>query len=341
MTELTLQELARRIDGNIVRGELDLLISGIAALDEAGPGELSFLGNPKYAQQFLHTKAAAVLVPEGVTEGPPETALIAVANPSYAFGLVVSHFTAALARVFSPGVHPRASVDESAELDPAQVRIHAGAVIMAGAKIGNGTEIGPNVVVGEKVLIGRDCHIHANVSIRERCILGDRVIIQPGAVIGSDGFGYETVQGRHVKIDQIGIVELKDDVEIGANTTIDRARFGRTVIGAGTKIDNLVQIGHNVRVGEHNFLVSQSGMAGSSSTGSYVVIAAQAGVAGHIHIGDQAMLAGRCGATVNLQGGLKYADHPAQPMMDYQRQKAAMRKLPDLLKRVKKLEGNG
>lgn len=341
MTELTLQELARRIDGNIVRGELDLLISGIAALDEAGPGELSFLGNPKYAQQFLHTKAAAVLVPEGVTEGPSETALIAVANPSYAFGLVVSHFTAALARVFSPGVHPRACVDESAEFDPAQVRIHAGAVIMAGAKIGNGTEIGPNVVVGEKVLIGRDCHIHANVSIRERCILGDRVIIQPGAVIGSDGFGYETVQGRHVKIDQIGIVELKDDVEIGANTTIDRARFGRTVIGAGTKIDNLVQIGHNVRVGEHNFLVSQSGMAGSSSTGSYVVIAAQAGVAGHIHIGDQAMLAGRCGATVNLQGGLKYADHPAQPMMDYQRQKAAMRKLPDLLKRVKKLEGNG
>ena len=341
MAELTLQELADRIDGKIVRGGFDLCITGIAALDEAGPGELSFLGNPKYAQQFLATRAGAVLVPEGVTEGPATCALIAVANPSYAFGLVVKHFTEALTRVFSPGVHTRAIIDDTAEFNAEKVRIHAGAVIMAGAKIGDGSEIGPNGVVGENVVIGRDCLIHANVSIRERSILGDRVIVQPGAVIGSDGFGYETVNGRHLKIDQIGIVELQDDVEIGANTTIDRARFGRTVVGAGTKIDNLVQVAHNVRIGEHNFVVAQSGLAGSSSTGKYVVIAAQAGVAGHIRIGDQALLAGRCGASANLEGGRKYGGNPAQPLMEYHRQMAALRKLPELLKRVKKLEEDG
>ena len=341
MSELTIQELADRIDGKVVRGGLDRLIGGIAALDEAGPGELSFLGNEKYRQQFLATRAGAVIVPFGVSEGPQEAALIAVENPSYAFGLVVKHFTAALARVFEPGVHPRAVVDESAVLDPMKVRIHAGAVVMAGARIGEGTEIGPNSVVGAKVVIGRDCLIHANVSIRERSILGDRVIVQPGAVIGSDGFGYETVQGRHVKIDQIGIVELEDDVEIGANSTIDRARFGRTVIGAGTKIDNLVQVGHNVRIGRHNFFVAQSGIAGSSSTGDYVVLAAQAGVGGHIRIGDRAVLTARCGATADLEGGRNYADTPAQPLIESQRQKVVVRKLPELLKRLKRLEEQG
>ncbi|MCH7228923.1 UDP-3-O-(3-hydroxymyristoyl)glucosamine N-acyltransferase [Haloferula sp. A504] len=335
---LTLSELARQVDGDIVRGEPSFLIEGIAALDEAGPSELSFLGNERYRQQFLETRAGAVFVPPGVTAGPESAALIAVENPSLAFGVAVKHFTAAHARVFEPGIDPRAIIDESVGFDPAKVRIHAGAVVMAGAVIGDGTEIGPNVVVGEKVVIGSDCLLHALVSIRERCVLGDRVIVQPGAVIGSDGFGYETVEGRHVKMDQIGIVVLEDDVEIGANTTIDRARFGRTVIGAGSKIDNLVQIAHNVQIGEHNLLVSQTGVAGSSKTGKYVVMAAQAGVAGHVKIGDQAVFAARTGATADLEGGKTYGGYPAQPHMDDQRQKAALRKLPDLIKRVKRLE---
>lgn len=339
MSQLTLSELAQRIDGDVVRGELALLITGIAALDEAGPGEISFLGNEKYRQQFLETKAGVVIVPRGVTEGPGNVALVACDNPSYAFGLVVKHFTESLARVFTPGIHERAVVEPTARLDAEKVRIHAGAVVMAGATIGEGTEIGPNAVIGENVVIGRDCQIHANVSIRERCQVGDRVILQPGAVIGSDGFGYETVNGRHVKIDQIGIVEIQDDVEIGANTTVDRARFGRTVVGMGSKIDNLVQVAHNVQIGPHNLFVSQSGIAGSSKTGAYVVAAAQVGIAGHLRVGDQAILAGRTGVTSNIEGGKTYGGYPAQPQMDEQRQKAALRKLPDLLKRVKKLEG--
>ena len=335
---LTLSELALLVDGNIIRGELSVSFGGIASLDEASTEDISFLGNTKYHGQFLETKAGVVIVPVGLEDGPEGVALIAAENPSYAFGLAVKHFTAVHARKFTPGVHPKAVIDDSVVVDLSKVRIHAGAVIMAGAQIGDGTEIGPNAVVGEDVVIGRDCHLHANVSIRERCLLGDRVTVQPGAVIGSDGFGYETVQGRHVKIDQIGIVVLEDDVEIGANTTIDRARFGRTVIGEGTKVDNLVQIAHNVQVGQHNFIVSQSGIAGSSRTGNYVVLAAQAGIAGHVKVGDHAMLAGRSGVASNLEGGKKYGGIPAQPLLTNQRQQAAVRKLPELLKRVRALE---
>lgn len=335
---LTLSELARLVDGDIVRGGPDLLIEGIAALDEAGASELSFLGNEKYRAQFLATRAGAVIVPRGVTEGPETSALIAADNPSFAFGLAVKHFVAATARVFSPGIHPRAVVDESAKLDPAKVRIHAGAVVMAGAEIGDGTEIGPNTVIGEQVKVGRDCLFHANVTIRERCLIGDRVILQPGAVIGSDGYGYEVVEGRHVKVDQVGIVEVQDDVEIGANTTIDRARFGRTVIGQGTKIDNLVQVAHNVQLGRHCLLVSQSGVAGSARTGDYVVVAAQAGVGGHVKIGAKSVLAGRAGATADLDGGQTYSGMPARPFMEEQRSRALIRQLPKLVERVKALE---
>lgn len=335
---LTLSELARLVDGDIVRGGPDLLIEGIAALDEAGAAELSFLGNEKYRAQYLATRAGAVIVPRGVTEGPETSALIAADNPSFAFGLAVKHFVAATARVFTPGIHPRAIVDESAKLDPAKVRIHAGAVVMAGAEIGDGSEVGPNTVVGEDVKVGRDCLIYANVTIRERCLVGDRVILQPGVVIGSDGYGYEVVEGRHVKVDQVGIVEVQDDVEIGANTTIDRARFGRTVIGQGTKVDNLVQIAHNVQIGKHCLLVSQSGVAGSSRTGDYVVIAAQAGVGGHVKIGAKSVLAARAGATADLEGGKTYSGHPARPHMEEQRSRALIRQLPKLAERVKALE---
>jgi UDP-3-O-[3-hydroxymyristoyl] glucosamine N-acyltransferase len=335
---LTLSELARLVDGDIVRGGLDLLVDGIASLDEAGPSELSFLGNEKYRNQYLVTRAGAVIVPRGVTEGPETCALIAADNPSFAFGKAVKHFVAAVARTFTPGVHPRASVDESARLDPAKVRIHAGAVVMAGAEIGDGSEIGPNCVISEDVRVGRDCLFYANVSVRERCLIGDRVILQPGAVIGSDGYGYELVEGRHTKVDQVGIVEIQNDVEIGANTTIDRARFGRTVIGEGTKVDNLVQIAHNVQIGKHCLLVSQCGIAGSARTGDYVVVAAQAGVGGHVKIGAKSVLAGRAGATADLDGGQTYSGMPARPFMEEQRSRALIRQLPKFAERIKALE---
>jgi UDP-3-O-[3-hydroxymyristoyl] glucosamine N-acyltransferase len=335
---LNLSELARLVDGDIVRTGSDPRIDGIAALDEAGATELSFLGNEKYRAQFLATRAGVVIVPRGVSEGPADSALIAADNPSFAFGLAVKHFVAATARVFKPGVHPRATVDETVRLDPTKVRVHAGAVILAGAEIGDGSEIGPNAVIGEQVRIGRDCLIHANVTVRERCTLGDRVILQPGAVIGSDGYGYEVVDGRHVKIDQVGIVEIQNDVEVGANTTIDRARFGRTVIGEGSKIDNLVQVAHNVRLGRHCLLVSQSGVAGSARTGDYVVVAAQAGIGGHVTIGAKSVLAGRAGATADLEGGQTYSGMPARPFMEEQRSRALIRQLPKLAERVKALE---
>jgi len=334
---LTLSELARWVDGNIVRGGLDLSLTGMAALAAAGPHEVSFLGNEKYHSQFLETRAAAVLVPHGVTDGPEGTALIAVENPSLAFAVVVRHFAAA-ARAFAPGIHPRAFVDPTAVLDPAKVRVQAGAVVMTGAFIGDGSDIGPNAVICEDVVIGNDCRIMANVTIRERCVLGSRVILQPGAVIGSDGYGYELVDGRHVKIDQVGIVEIADDVEIGANTTIDRARFGKTHIGEGSKIDNLVQIGHNCVIGKHCLIISQVGISGSSHLGDYVTAAGQVGIVGHVTVGSKAILSARTGVTASIPGGEVYAGKPAQPMRDEMKVQALVRRLPKLIARVKELE---
>ena len=334
---LTLSELARWVDGDIVRGGLDLSLAGMAALDAAGPHDVSFLGNEKYHGQFLETRAAAVIVPRGVTDGPPGTALVAVENPSLAFAVVVRHFAAAT-RKFVPGIHPRAFVDPAAVLDPGKVRVQAGAVIMAGAAIGDGSDIGPNSVIGDDAVVGKDCRILSNVTVRERCVLGDRVILQPGAVIGSDGYGYEFSGGRHVKIDQVGIVEIGDDVEIGANSTIDRARFGKTVIGEGSKIDNLVQVGHNVVIGKHCLIISQTGISGSARLGDYVTVAGQVGIAGHVIIGSKAVLTARTGVTASIPGDAVYAGKPALPMRDEMKLQALVRRLPKLIERVKSLE---
>lgn len=334
---LTLSELARWVDGDIVRGGLDLSLAGMAALDVAGPHDVSFLGNEKYHGQFLKTHAAAVIVPRGVTDGPAGCALVAVDNPSLAFAVVVRHFAAA-EKKFTPGIHPRAFVDPTAVLDPEKVCIHAGAVVMAGVSIGNGSDIGPNSVIYDNAIIGQDCRILANVTVRERCVLGDRVILQPGAVIGSDGYGYEFSQGRHVKIDQVGIVEIGPDVEIGANTTIDRARFGKTQIGEGSKIDNLVQIGHNVVIGKHCLIISQTGISGSAHLGDYVTSAGQVGIGGHVTIGDKAILSARTGVTANLPGGEVYAGKPALPMREDMKLQVLVRRLPKLIERVKALE---
>jgi UDP-3-O-[3-hydroxymyristoyl] glucosamine N-acyltransferase len=334
---LTLSELARWVDGDIVRGELDLSLTGMAALDAAGPHDVSFLGNEKYHPQFLQTAAAAVIVPRGVTDGSPGTALIAVENPSLAFAVVVRHFAAAT-RQFAPGIHPSAVVDASAVLDPTKTRVQAGAVILAGAQIGDGSDIGPNAVICEDVILGEGCCIMANASVRERCVLGDRVILQPGVVIGSDGYGYEFSAGRHVKIDQVGIVEIGSDVEIGANTTIDRARFGKTLIGEGTKIDNLVQIGHNVVIGKHCLIVAQAGISGSSRLGDYVTVAGQVGISGHVTIGSKAVLSARTGVTSHLRGDQVYAGKPAQPIREDMKLQAHVRRLPKLIARVKALE---
>ena len=336
-SHLTLSELARWIDGDIVRGGLDSSYTGMASLDEAGPSDVSFLGNEKYHAQFLNSKAGAVIVQRGETGGNHDTALIAVDNPTLAFSVVVRHFAAAT-RKFSPGIHPSASIADDAKLDPNKVCVRAGAVILSGATIGDGSEIGPNSVIGEDVTIGKDCHVMANVSVRERCVIGDRVQLQPGVIIGSDGFGYEFSQGRHVKVDQVGIVEIGNDVEIGANTTVDRARFGKTVIGEGTKIDNLVQIGHNVVIGKHCLIVALTGISGSTRIGDHVTIAGQVGTVGHITIGDKATITARAGVTTSLPGGAIYAGRPAKPFNEEMKLRATVRRLPKLVERIKKLE---
>jgi UDP-3-O-[3-hydroxymyristoyl] glucosamine N-acyltransferase len=333
---LTLSELAKLVDGDIIRGPSDRGFTGMMALDEAGPQDISFLGNEKYHTQFLTTQAGAVVVQRGETGGPEDVALVAVDNPTHAIGAVVKRFAAA-AVPFIPGVHPHATVDPRAEFDPEKVSIGPGAVISAGVKIGDGTIIGPNSVLGDLVTVGRDCRIFANVTVRERCILGDRVALQPGAVIGADGFGYQFINGRHEKVDQVGIVVLGDDVEIGANTTVDRARFGKTSVGKGTKIDNLVQIGHNTVIGEHCLIAALSGISGSTRIGNYVTIGGQVGTTGHVSIGDKSVLAARTGVTHNLEGGQVYMGKPPLPIKEQLKLDVYVRRLPKMAAQIKEL----
>ena len=333
---LSLEEVIRLTGGRQVTPPdvgAGAAITGVATLAEAGPGEVSFLGNEKYYKDYLATKAAVVIVPPGVPDHPAGVALIEAENPSLAFNALVDTFMK-VANEFVPGVHPSAVVDPSVVMDATKVRVQAGAVIEAGVVIGDGSDIGPGCVVGKYTKIGENCRLYARVVVRERCILGNRVVVQPGAVIGSDGFGFllNKETGRYDTVDQVGIVVIEDDVDIGANTTIDRARFGRTVIGEGSKIDNLVQIAHNVTIGKHTVIVSQSGIAGSSHLGSYVTVAAQCGIAGHLHIGDQAILAARTGVMSDLAGGQPYWGSPSAPYKDAMKQYAAIRKLPEALK---------
>lgn len=335
--ELTLESIIELTGACHLSGTSDHAFTGIAALGDAGPCDVSFLGNSKYVSDFKSTRAGLVFVPEGVEDGPAGAVLLQAKNPSYAFGEIVN-LLARRRGVGKPGIHARAYVAEGVELDPATVSIAAGAVIETGVSIGAGSEIGPGVVIGEGVRIGKDCLIHANVTVREFCVLGDRVVLQPGCVVGSDGYGYELINGQHVKIDQVGNVELGNDVEIGANTTIDRARFGTTFIDEGAKIDNLVQIAHNVQIGKHSLIVAQSGIAGSAQLGNYVTIAAQAGVAGHVKVGDQAVLLGRGGITKDLEGKQVYMGMPARPAKEEQKKLAALARLPKLIAEFKELK---
>ena len=336
--QLSIDEIIQMTGGKLVReGATTESFNGLAALNEASETEVSFLGNEKYYQDYLETKAGVVFVPAEVPEHPAGAAIIEVENPSFAFGEIVKFFNENIVS-FRPGVHRTAYISDGVQYDRNKVSIKAGAVVEAGAIIGDGTTIGSGCVVNSGVVIGENCMLHSNVTVRERCVLGDRVVLQPGCVIGSDGFGYELVDGRYVPIDQVGIVLLEDDVEVGANSTIDRARFGKTQIGEGTKIDNLVQIGHNVKVGKHSIIVAQAGVAGSVTVGNYVTLAAQSGSAGHIKIGDKAVLTAKSGALKNLAKGIIYSGWPARPMKEDYKIKAMVNKLPKVLARLKKVE---
>ena len=329
----TLKQLAATSGGELI-GDPSLQITGAASLAEATPGEISFFGNRKYIGQLRKTRASAVFVPPDFAESIA-TAQIRVANPIKEFEQIVLKF-APKPITFVPGVHASAVVDPSVDLGE-RVSIQPYAVIEAGARIGDDTIIGAGSYIGHETVIGSACLIYPRVTIRERSRIGSRVIIHSGVVIGADGFGFEMVDGRHEKIPQLGIVQIDDDVEIGANTTVDRARFGRTWIQQGVKIDNLVQIAHNVVIGKNSVIAAQTGISGSTRVGERVMMGGQVGIVGHIEIGDNTAIGAQSGISKNISGGTWWAS-PAVPLAEAKRQSAWIHRLGKLFARVKEIE---
>lgn len=330
----TLQDLATLSGGELSGGDPTQKISGAASLSEAVAGEVSFYADPRYLERLRKTRASAIFVPLTFSE-QTTAAQIKVANPSKAFEQVVLKLVPKPI-VFGPGVHPTAIIDSTAKLGKG-VSVQPHAVIENGASIGDNSVVGAGSYVGHESVIGESCLIYPNVTIRERTRIGARVIIHSGAVIGADGFGFETVDGRYQKIPQIGIVQIDDDVEIGANTTIDRARFGRTWIQEGVKIDNLVQIAHNVIIGKNSIIAAQTGISGSTQVGENVKMAGQVGVIGHLTIEKDTIIAAQSGISKDLPGGAWFGS-PAVPLPEAKRQIALIHRLEKLFGRIKAIE---
>ena len=329
----TLQELASMSGGELV-GDPKVKITGAASLAEATSGEISFFSNRKYIGLLRKTRASAVFVPPDFGE-PLAAAQVRVADPIKAFEQLVLKF-APKPITFAPGIHPSAIVGSSVRLGE-RVSIQPHAVIEDGSEIGDDTIIGAGSYIGRETTIGAMCLIYPLVTIRERSRIGSQVIIHSGAVIGADGFGFEMVDGRHQKIQQLGIVQIDDDVEIGANTTVDRARFGRTWIQQGVKIDNLVQIAHNVIIGKNSVIVAQTGISGSTRVGESVLMGGQVGIVGHIEIADGTMIAAQSGITKSVPGGVWFGS-PAVPFAEAKQQIAWIHRLGKLFARVKEIE---
>ncbi|QVL57194.1 MAG: UDP-3-O-(3-hydroxymyristoyl)glucosamine N-acyltransferase [Simkaniaceae bacterium] len=341
----SLGELSELTETELV-GNPDLEISSVDNLESASEKDASFLANPKYNEAMKQSSAGVICI-DRKTEVVEGKNFLISDNPSRTFQLIAEKIIASTHQGsgFS-GVHPTAVIHESATIGK-DVTIGPHAVIDAYAVIGDGSQIYPNVYIGVAVKLGENCALYPNSVVRERCILGNRVILQPGAVIGSCGYGYttDTITGRHTKLEQLGNVVLEDDVEIGANTTIDRARFKQTLIRKGTKLDNLVQVAHNVELGENNIIVSQTGIAGSSKLGNNVFLGGQAGVVGHISITDNVKVATRGGVSKSITQAGIYGGGPVSPMPEFNKRQVLLRKiatfvsdLANLKKRVDKLE---
>lgn len=329
--EKTLRELAELVGGRVI-GDPSVVISGISGIKEAGPNYITFVSNPKYATYIQTTEAAAIIVGKEMDSPKP---LLITKDPYLAYARIAQVFFRVEATPL--GVSPEALVEESARIGN-DVSIHPLVYVGKEAVIGDRTVLMPGVVVGDNVHIGEDCLIHARVSILERCRVGDRVIIHSGAVIGSDGFGFARDGEEHVKIPQVGIVQIDDDVEIGANCTVDRAALGSTWIKRGVKIDNLVQVAHNVVVGENSLLIAQVGISGSSEIGRNVVLAGQVGVAGHIKIGNNVMIGGQSGVGKDIMDGDIVSGSPTMPHGQWLRVAGLIPKLPHIYKSISKLE---
>lgn len=331
--EKSVQELAVFLHGTVEDDNPQLVITGVNGLLEAGPQDISFAVPPHV--EHCHLSKAGVMVlsyDDPKLDGRP---VIRVESPRAAFAALLELFRAPeeIERVISPMAYiaPTAKIGSNVAVQPF-------AVIEDGAEIGDGSIIYPHVYVGKRVKIGTDCIVYPSVTIREDCVLGNRVILQAGSVIGGDGFGYVTQNGKHSKVLQTGNVVLQDDVEIGNNTCIDRATVDSTIVGKGTKIDNLVHLGHNDILGENCLVVAHVGISGSVTVGNNVTFAGQVGTVGHITIGDNCVFGGKTGITNNIPANSFMAGFPAMPHKEWLRQEANLRKIGDLIKRVKDLE---
>ncbi|MDR3112808.1 MAG: UDP-3-O-(3-hydroxymyristoyl)glucosamine N-acyltransferase [Endomicrobium sp.] len=336
--KITTQELAKLTGGELF-GNTDEVLTGANGLSEARSGDISFLGNPKYLNDALNTKAGVVFVSKNTDVSQFNGRnLIKVENPQYSYALVLSIIEKERLASIEIKIHPSASISPKAAVGKNSY-IGQNVVIEDGAQIGDNAKIFPNVYVGHNAKIGKDALIYPNVVIRENSVIGDRVILQPGVIIGGDGFGFASIDGKNRKIPQIGAVELGDDVEIGANTTIDRATVDATRIGNGTKIDNLVQIAHNVEIGDNCIIVAQSGIAGSTKVGNNTTIAAQVGIVGHLKIGNNVLIASQSGISGNISDGEKVGGNPQCELGQSIKIRALIRKLPEMyndLRQIKK-----
>jgi UDP-3-O-[3-hydroxymyristoyl] glucosamine N-acyltransferase len=327
--EIKLSDLAEVVGGRI-SGDGSVLIRGVAGIKEARKGDVTFLANPRYDKFLATTAASAVIAPPGTDS--PDCALIICDNPYLSFVKAVEYFVPNK-NSYPRTLHPTAVVAPGVRFGK-DVGIGACAVIEEGVAVGDDTVILAGTFVGRGTRIGDHCLVYQNVTIREEVTIGDRVIIHSGAVIGSDGFGFAKDGEIYRKIPQIGTVVIEDDVEIGANVTIDRATTGTTCVGKGTKIDNLVQIAHNVRIGENCVLVAQVGLGGSTEVGKGATFAGQAGAVGHIKIGEQALIAAQAGVTKSVPAETMVSGYPAREHGQMKRVYASLMKLPELLKKV-------
>ena len=337
---MNLAELAEKIGAEIWPDSTDAsqrTVTGCAGIETAGPDQVTFLNNQKYAPFLATTRAAAVIVARDFTSDG--RVLLRSDDPYFAFrnAMVVLHGFRDHPRPAHGPVPPTAIVDPSATVG-AGTTIHPLAVVSAGARIGKNCVLYPHVFVGPDAVIGDDCQLFPNVCIYDRCVLGNRVTLHAGTVIGQDGFGYATHKGKHHKIPQTGNAVVGDDVEMGANCAVDRATVGSTIIGEGTKFSDTVTIGHGCKIGKHNLFVAMVGIAGSTETGDYVVLGGQVGVAGHLKIGAGAQVAASSGVMTDIPPGEKWGGTPAVPLNEAKRLHLYTLKLPEMLARIKKLE---